>query len=195
LKAIIYLHGFNSSSRSEKAQLTQRFFEETSQAFQLYIPQLPSEPKMAIKALHELVERLGREAVAGFIGSSLGGYYSLFLHCYYGLPAVLINPAFKPYELLSGYLGENINPYTGEKYTVEAAHMQQLKSLEESRSIRPNDLFLLTQTGDEVLDYREALSGLSGAQTWIVSGGDHAFQAYRNVLPSVLAFFERRSCC
>ena len=195
MKAIIYLHGFNSSSRSEKAQLTQRFFETTSQAFQLYIPQLPSEPKMAIKVLHELAEKLGREAVAGFIGSSLGGYYSLFLHHYYSLPAVLINPAFKPYELLNGYMGENMNPYTGEKYTVEAVHMQQLKSLEESRSIRPNDLYLLTQIGDEILDYREALLGLSGAQTWISSEGNHAFQSYQDVLPSILAFFERRSCC
>ena len=192
MKTIIYLHGFNSSSHSEKAQLTKFFFNEAAQAFKLHIPQLPSEPKMAIKKLHELIESLGPEAVAGFIGSSLGAYYSLFLHQLYGLPAVLINPALKPYELLSGYLGENMNPYTGEKYRVEVEHMQQLKSLEVPNSANPKNLYLLTQTGDEVLDYREALLELSGVQAWIVSGGDHAFQTYRDVLPSILAFFERR---
>lgn len=190
IKHIIYLHGFNSSSASEKAQLTRQHFA-AQKHFALSVPQLPPEPELAMACIQQEIETLGVSNLAGFIGSSLGGYYSLYLHARYQLPAVLVNPAIRPYELLLDFLGENTNPYTGEHYVVKAEHMAQLQALEARSGCDPDKLYLLTQTGDEVLDYRQALDALPGAMTWVSGGGDHAFQNFVQVLPSILAFFSR----
>lgn len=136
-----------------------------------------------------LISRMG-ETNFGVIGSSLGGYYSLYLHARFACPAVLVNPAIRPYELLTDYLGENTNLYTGETYTVKAEHMQQLKALE-VQHINPAGLFLLTETGDEVLDYRQGLAKLYGASAWIRPYGDHAFADFSRTLPAIRAFFSR----
>lgn len=192
MKAIIYLHGFNSSPQSDKARITCEYFEKHSTTFKIYVPVLPPGPKNAIQVVDELVQTLGEDSIAGFIGSSLGGYYSLYFQHRYQLPVVLINPAIKPYELLLDYLGENINLYTGEHYQVEVTHIDELKSLEVSLVPTPNNVFLLTQTGDEVLNYQQAVTSLDGAKMWIQSEGSHAFENFYKVLPSIKYFFETR---
>ena len=140
--------------------------------------------------IEALIARLQGESL-GFIGSSLGGYYSLYWHQRIGCPAVLVNPAMRPYELLCDYLGENTNLYTGEVYEVKPEHMEQLKALE-AHTLSPRQIFLLTQTGDEVLDYRQALDKVYGARAWIKPHGDHAFQAFESTLPAIEAFFRGR---
>lgn len=190
MKAIIYLHGFNSSPQSEKAQVTREYFEKHVACYRVHIPALPPGPNDAINVVDELIQSLGRESVVGFIGSSLGGYYSLYLQHRYQLPAVLINPAIKPYELLLDYLGENKNLYTGERYLVETKHIDELKSLEVSHTVLPESLFLLTQTGDEVLPYHQAVDVLDGAKMWIQPEGSHAFENFPAVLPAINCFFK-----
>ncbi len=189
---IIYLHGFNSSPASAKAQQAHAYFSSASSEFCLHVPALPPEPDLAIGRVVSLLDELGPDRV-GLIGSSLGGYYSLHLHERFGCPAALVNPAIRPYELLSDYLGENTNLYTGETYIVKAEHMQQLKALE-SRQFNPEKLFLLTETGDEVLDYRQALDKLCGAPAWVRPFGDHAFVQFDLTLPAIAAFFARHFC-
>lgn len=191
-EVLIYLHGFNSSPQSEKARLTRAYIEQNS-GLRVYVPALPASPLVAIETVHQLVSELGAENLRGFIGSSLGGFYSLYLQRFYANTSrqpklVLINPAIRPYELLLDYLGENQNMYTGERYYVERSHMTDLESLVVSPEISPASLYLLTQTRDEVLDYQQAVSFLKGAKMWIHSGGSHAFDGYSGVLPSILAF-------
>lgn len=188
-KHLIYLHGFNSSPQSEKAQITRDYFGSTD--FKVHVPALPPSPRAAIAFVKSLIAEIEPERVCGFVGSSLGGYYALHLHHHYGLPAVLINPAIKPYELLQDYLGENTNLYTGERYLVEAHHMDELKALEVALDPRSQALYVLTQTGDEVLDYREATDRLNGVPMWVQYGGDHAFESFATVLPSIHSFFSK----
>jgi predicted esterase YcpF (UPF0227 family) len=190
MKALIYLHGFNSSPQSEKARITSEYFEKRSTSLKVYVPSLPPGPRKAIQTVDELVKLLGRESIAGFIGSSLGGYYSLYFRHRYQLPVVLINPAVKPYLLLLDYLGENMNIYTGERYQVEMTHMDELKSLEVNTVVSPDKVFLLTQTADEVLPFQQAVTALDGAKMWIQSGGSHSFDGYSKVLPAINFFFE-----
>lgn len=198
---LIYLHGFNSSPQSEKACLTQAFFSglpKQKKPPKVIVPALPSSPLKAIAHVKGLVEELGREELMGFVGSSLGGYYSLYLQHYYStlttshtdkIPkVVLINPAVKPYELLEAYIGENKNIYTGEVYTVEPYHMDDLKSLQVKPIASPLSTYLLTQTGDEVLAFHEAVDLLRGAKMWISSGGSHAFEGFSAALPSIESF-------
>lgn len=191
-KALIYLHGFNSSPQSEKARLTQTYLEQYSDLI-VSVPALPAAPLEAIEKIHQLVSELGEENILGFVGSSLGGFYGLYLQHFYTSDLrqpklVLINPAIRPYELLLDYLGENQNMYTGERYYVECSHMADLQSLMVESEISPQSAYLLTQTHDEVLDYQQAVSLLNRARMWIHAGGSHAFDGYSAVLPSVLSF-------
>lgn len=189
MKHLIYLHGFNSSPKSEKAQLTQAYFKNSQ--YEVSVPALPPAPLEAIALVHERINELGVGNVAGFIGSSLGGYYSLFLHSHYSLPAVLINPAIRPYELLVDYLGENTNLYTGETYIVESHHMDDLKSLDVEIEPDCEQLYLLAQTRDEVLDYSQATDKLRACKMWVQFGGDHSFREYSKTLPSIASFFSQ----
>lgn len=192
------MHGFNSSPDSLKAQLTKRYFERNCSDLQLLIPRLSVEPLRAIELIKELVDTVSVENLQGFIGSSLGGYYGLNSLARYidnnpALKLVLINPALRPFELLSDYLGENTNYYTGETYQVLPSYMDDLKTLSVSddclhRIVAPESVLLLTQTGDEVLDYRQAVNELSAAKLWLQNGGDHAFMDYEAVLPLVRNF-------
>ena len=46
----------------------------------------------------------------------------------------------------------------------------------------------MVQTGDEVLDYREAIAFYGGAFQYVQGGGDHAFQHFDAQIPAVLRF-------
>jgi predicted esterase YcpF (UPF0227 family) len=191
-QALIYLHGFNSSPQSEKASLTRSYIEQNS-GLSVHVPALPAAPLAAIDVVHQLVKQLGRDNLLGFAGSSLGGFYSLYLQQYYAEQnrqpkLVLINPAIRPYELLLDYLGENRNMYTGERYIVDHSHMADLKALAVAPPAYSSHIYLLTQTHDEVLDFQQAVSFLPAAKMWIHAGGSHAFEGYREVLPSMLSF-------
>jgi len=196
-KALLYLHGFNSSPASEKAQQTKRFFEYSGQAsakgsdfaYKVVVPALPAEPAAAITMIDHLLES---ESVSGLIGSSLGGYYSLYMHAKHGLPAVLINPAVRPYELLSDYVGINTNMYTGEEYEVKPEHMDQLKALDvQAQSLDLTHLMLLTESADEVLPYQQAAEKLLGAKMYLTRGGDHSYVDFARRLPAIKYFFDR----
>jgi len=151
------------------------------------VPALPPEPSQAIE---ELLDLHDAKSFDGLIGSSLGGYYSLYLHAKLGLPAVLINPAAKPYELLQDYVGWNENMYTGERYEVKPEHMTQLLALDVDREkLRLDRLFLLSESDDEVLDYRQAATKLNGAKMYLSRGGEHAYLQFSAHLPAIKHFF------
>ncbi len=151
------------------------------------VPTLASRPLAAVRSVLELVNR-HRERPVALLGSSLGGYYALWLSVELGCRAVLVNPAVYPYDLLRDYLGWQHNPYTGEDFFLDESHMRELESLDVGTHPRPQDLLVLLQTGDETLDYHQAHRRLSGSPQWIVPGGDHRFRHFADFLPAALAF-------
>ena len=54
--------------------------------------------------------------------------------------------------------------------------------------ITPERYLLLVETGDEVLDYREAVARYAGARRWCVEGGDHSLQSFPEHMPRILEF-------
>lgn len=186
---LLYIHGFNSSPLSVKAKLTQGYFAKHYPQIQVQVPQIPSSPIPAKKLLENIVENalLNKEKLA-FIGSSLGGYLASYLVNKYGGKAVLINPAVKPYALFEDFLGEQCNPYTNEHYQVLPEHLEQLKQMDIGAIKHPDRFMVMLQTGDETLDYREALAKYHCCEMRIEQGGDHSFVGYASHLPDICKF-------
>ncbi len=181
---LIYIHGFNSAPGSHKARLVGERMRALGRESEYFVPALPHRPAEAMALLCEAVEH---NPDAALIGSSLGGYYATWLAEKYALRAVLVNPAVRPYELLSGYLGPQKNLYTGAHYELTMQHVEELMSFDVA-AITPERYMLITRSGDEVLDYRLGVEKYRGARQWVIPGGDHGFGDFDKYLDATLAF-------
>ncbi|WP_074454319.1 YqiA/YcfP family alpha/beta fold hydrolase [Marinobacter sp. X15-166B] len=188
---LVYLHGFNSSPKSQKVSELRALLPRLCPEIELLVPELGFDPARAYqRARRALASLQGRPA--GVIGSSLGGYYAAALSEETGVNAALINPAVYPYRLLQDYLGPQHNPYTDERYELTRDHMAALLALDPGKLRYPERLLVLLQSGDETLDYREALARFPDSPTWLQAGGDHRFQQFDRVVPAILAFLYAR---
>lgn len=183
---ILYIHGFMSSPLSYKAQLTEKFLAKYYPNICYHCPQLNESPSIAVKRLTTIIESSKNPWF--LIGSSLGGYYATYLSERYQLKAVLVNPAIKPYELLKSYLGEQKNYHTNDVVNVKLSYMDELKAIEQEKITKKNYL-LMAQTGDEVLDYQQAVDKFINCQQLIEQGGDHSFINFQEKLPEIMKFF------
>lgn len=184
---LIYLHGFNSSPFSAKAQMLKSKLEALGRGAEFSAPALPHRPAEAATLLDALVARHPGAAV---VGSSLGGYYATYLTEKHGIKAVLVNPAVRPYELLHSELGVQRNFHTGAQYEFTKRHLDELAALEVPAIARPESYLLMVETGDEVLDYRSAVARYRGCRQLVIEGGDHGFSDFADYLDTVLDF-----CC
>ena len=191
---LIYIHGFNSSPASFKASLLRKYVEQAHAQEALLVPHLPHDPLQAMDQLKTLIEKHLKPSQKGrlyplcLIGSSLGGYYATWLAEHYPCRAVLVNPAVRPYELFEDYLGPNTNPYTGEKYELTLDHVNKLRQLEVTSITNPDRYLLMLQTGDEVLDYKQAMEKYAAVPSIVEEGGGHEFMGFDRHLETVLAF-------
>lgn len=183
---LIYLHGFNSSPQSHKAQLLGRYLEQRGQGGRYACPALPHQPERALKVIETALAKASKGPVT-LVGSSLGGYYATWFAEKYGLKAVLINPAIRPDRDLRAFLGVQQNLHSGEKYELTEAHLAQWAGLVVTE-ITPERYLLLVETGDELLDYREAVARYAGSKQVVVQGGDHTLQSFSDHIPLVLEF-------
>ncbi|MGV1719559.1 esterase YqiA [Vibrio furnissii] len=185
---LLYIHGFNSSPLSHKAQVMQQYCAANRPDIKVVVPKLPSFPKQAAAYLVDVVNQYKDDYQIGLVGSSLGGYLSTWLNHQFGFRAVLVNPAVKPYELLANFLGEQQNPYTQERYVLAAEHIDELKALDTPTLRAPQDFWLLQQTADEVLDYRQAVDKYRHARQTIEEGGDHSFVDFERYPAQIIHF-------
>ena len=186
---IIYLHGFQSSPLSFKGQLLHAFCQQQKN-IQLYLPDLNQPPEQVLADLSQLIESL--EDV-GLIGSSLGGFYATQLVAKYGVPAVLINPAMRPWQLFHDLFGSEHIPYVvSAEWTLDHTHLDQLQQMALPFVQDADKILVLLQQGDEVLDYREAQRYYSNAshQSMIITevNGKHAMDNFADKIPMALQF-------
>jgi len=183
---IIYLHGFNSTPASHKAQLLKRAMEERGFGHLFACPALPHRPEEAAAVAEARMASAGHGAVT-LVGSSLGGFYATWLAEKHRCRAVLIQPAVFPYIGLESCLGAQKNLHTGEPYELTRAHLEGWRALAVER-VDPERYLLLLETGDEVLDWREAARKFEGARMIVRDGGDHTLQSFPEHIPRILAF-------
>lgn len=197
---IIYLHGFNSSPMSEKA--TAFAISCAAEGVECIVPQLHHRPAKAIAQVRQLLDEKAKgaaenaENAAGHltvVGSSMGGFYAAHLCEHYaGLRAVLINPAVKLAAKLAGEVGKmQKNYHNGEEYLFTREHLEEFAALGAPKLQHPEQCLLMVQTGDEVLDYREAVEYYDGAAQVVEEGGDHSFVGFAKHIPRILAFHRR----
>lgn len=96
---IIYVHGFNSSGNSEKAQLLKSAFPDCN----IVSPTLPANPREAMELLKFAITN--KPDMTILVGSSLGGLYALYLSLSYDIPCFLINPSLEPHKTLKNKIG------------------------------------------------------------------------------------------
>nr|WP_298413652.1 YqiA/YcfP family alpha/beta fold hydrolase [uncultured Halomonas sp.] len=186
--AVLYLHGFNSGSESPKAQLMRaacgRIIHQ-GEPLACSTPQLPHRPQAAYEAAQAALESLGANTLV--VGSSMGGFLASCLAERFDLAAVLLNPAVRPSRLIDEWLDtEFVNDYTGERFTVDASHGEELARLVPPR-LNPRRYLLMLGTADETLDCRDAFEAYAGCRTLIEPGGDHGFSRIEKHLPAILA--------
>ena len=179
---IIYIHGFGSSGQGGKATVLRALMPN------LIAPSLSIIPDLAISTLCELIEACLKHEPVSLIGSSLGGYYSLYLSHKYNIPTVLINPAMYPYSTLERALGFAPNYYDLSNFEWREMHLNKLKEYE-IETINPDNVLLLLQKGDELLDYREAVARLPLSKQIVEEDGNHSFVGIERYVETIEEFF------
>jgi predicted esterase YcpF (UPF0227 family) len=183
---LLYIHGFNSTAGSSKAQELKKWLSAQGREDEWICPDLPHQPAAAIAELSRIIE--AAQTPVKLIGSSLGGFYASVLAARYGLRAVLINPAVHPQLLLRAALGPQKNWHTGDEYNFSQSHLNALAAMDEPTPAQPSNLLLLVETGDEVLDYQDAVAYYRDCHLIVLQGGDHGFTRFVDLLPFIDRF-------
>jgi predicted esterase YcpF (UPF0227 family) len=183
---IAYLHGFRSSPQSNKAQRLRAHMAARGIGHLFWCGQLPPSPYAAIALAERQIAAAATPVTV--VGSSLGGYFATHLAEKHRLKAVLVNPAVVAHLSLAEFVGPQTNLYTGEAFEFRPEYIDELRAIEVPRISRPQDFFLLVETGDEVLDYRQAVTKYAGARQAVLEGGDHSFTRWDDYLDAILEF-------
>lgn len=180
---ILYIHGFGSSGHGGKATLFREYFED-----EVIVPSLSYVPNLAIDTIEQIIELLlSKDETVGIVGSSLGGYYAIYLANKFNLKAVLLNPAIYPYKTLEK-IGNAMNYYDGSSFEVTKEHVQSLKSFEVNEIKNQENFLVLLQTDDEVLDYNDAVEKLPNSDLVIEEGGNHSFENIESYFRKIGSF-------
>jgi len=181
---IIYIHGFGGSGLGSKASKFREYFKK--QGMDFIAPSLSYVPTLAIKTLEELIESYDDVQL---IGSSLGGFYSIYLSNKYNLKAILINPSTQPYVTLDNYKGHAPSFYDESYFSWNDEHIKTLKEYK-TKIQNQSNFFLFLQKGDELLDYKKALDILPNASLVLEEGGDHSFLDINKYFDNIKTFLK-----
>jgi len=182
---ILYIHGFGSCGSGFKVQILRRFFGNHS----VLAPDLPVDPAETLEVLQAL---LADEDIDLMVGSSLGGFYAVWLNGLLpnALPAVLINPAIKPWEPLAPLVGTHPHWCTGRPFELTLDHIDQLTQLDRRPDPAQEKYLVLLAEGDEVLDHRKSADFFGEFEIMIAAEDNHRFKRLADYLPTIARFRE-----
>lgn len=206
MPSLLYIHGFNSSSKGTKSQQLYNLMKQLGLLDQLKIPDLHIEPLKAIAQLEQLIVELGRPVL---VGSSLGGYYATYLAEKYQLKALLINPVVLSQQLLGSFYADKDTDkdsclakdfwatdvvskvlratYNSDQVFIDD-YVQDLTTLKVKTLTDPNRYQVWLKKSDEVLDYRFAEAWYKDCFLHVDEGGSHGFVDFGQRLPDILTW-------
>ena len=185
---ILYIHGFGSSGQGGKSALFRSYFQDKDIPF--IAPSLSYVPELAITTLEELIESYDKKV--SLIGSSLGGYYAMYLAGKYRLKAVLINPAINSAKTLKRAISKQgyvRNYYDESSFEWNEGHIKMLEQYVVDE-LDDKNYFLLLQKGDDVLNYKEALEKIPKAKLVLEEGGTHPFEGVERYFTEIEDFLK-----
>lgn len=177
----MYIHGFASTGKTSKVSQLEAILGEPVLA-----PTLTHRPADDLRTLSALVEE---HNVTTVVGSSLGGFYALYLGQKFDLRLVLINPALEPYETLQAMKGD-VKVYGTD--TVFSWGDDQIAELREAATVVNAavdsqasgltwaNVLILLAAKDELLDTEKALRVFEHKKVILDLNEDHRFG---NILP------------
>ena len=185
---ILYLHGFQSSPLSFKAQLIARELDALGSDCRYICPELPLSPAKSVEMAINEIEKHPSDSIT-LIGSSLGGYYAGWLaercHC----RAVLLNPVIDPWKIkILDDMPEKRDLKVREWLDFRKKYEEELKTLRITRITYPARYLLLAAKGDELLDWQLMQSHYKDANQIIIDGSDHGLSTFSQYLDRVLLF-------
>jgi hypothetical protein len=130
--------------------------------------------------------RLSRAGDAGRV-SSLGGHYANHLAEKHGLKAVLINPAAVHCPSTPANSSASM-PISTPASASPSPRRMPASSRRRCRKPTPERYWLLSEAGDEVLDYRQATGFYAGCRQTVLPGGDHSFTRFPDFMPQIIEF-------
>jgi predicted esterase YcpF (UPF0227 family) len=185
---LLYLHGFRSSPRSNKARLMAALIAAQHHDLVWWCPQLPASPQQAMDMVMEGIENWPRDSMA-VVGSSLGGFYATYVAERTACKVVLLNPAVNPARDLEKFIGEQTCWHDpGEQFFFRSEFVQELRDLMLPGLTLPDRYMAVIAKGDELLDWREMQARYAGAYFLLLEGSDHALSDFEAHLPAVMTF-------
>lgn len=185
MRTIVYLHGFISSPQSKKAVMLGDYLRQCVTGLAYIVPEMHHRPKRAIEEVLAVCQSIAAADLT-LVGSSLGGFYATVIAERLGCRAALLNPAVHPQRQFTRYLGTQRNLYSGDSFELTMMHVEELGALDPPRITRPERYWLFVETGDEVLDYREAVELYAGTVQEVVRGGDHTLVSFPEHIPEIV---------
>ncbi len=151
-RSLSNIHGFNTSPQAGEAGVLRDYCRRHGAGHRLHVPTRAPQPKKAMATLEATLAGAGPVAL---LGSSLGGFYATWLAEHHDLRTAVVNPAVRPWQLLDKYTGIQHNYHTGEAYQFDPVWLEQLRRYEVTEITQPENLLLLTQTGDDTLHWED----------------------------------------
>ena len=185
---ILYFHGFKSSSDSTKAKDLHKFISKRTKNTILITPNIHDNFHDAHDQIINLIE--SNQPNIFFMGSSLGGYYASFFSQKFNKKAVLINPAIPPLKDFEMHLGKNKNYSNGNKFIITKNDIDYIRSLSYKKILKPKNLMILLESGDEILNYNDTSSYFSGSHIDILYGGDHSYSSFKEKFNKIQDFLK-----
>jgi predicted esterase YcpF (UPF0227 family) len=193
---IFYIHGFGSSSNTDKVPKIKQHFKSLN----INVIALDYDSGKIDTAYDTLQNQVDKhlsnitvDEPIMFIGTSLGGYFSLclrntYLDKGYVTKAVLLNPVYQPELTLLKYIDtKNKNYDTGNFYTITKEQIQTL-ILKTKNIFKVTDCLVFLQTGDNVIDSNKSLR-FFGKRCIVQSGGSHRFDNIETIFNTVLKYY------
>lgn len=149
---LVYIHGLNGHNSKKALQLKEHFEKYT-----VITPKLSKNPSEVIKKLEGIFFSLisaNNDSSVYIVGSSLGGFYSLYFSAIYGHTVFLVNPSLHPEVSLVG--------------KVSNKYIEQFKLLQDTiKYSKYTNRFInaFLAKDDEILDHSEFIDTFKNIHT------------------------------